>query len=227
MCEVAMSNDTAHDMPRYLRIAVDIAERIATGEIEPGTRLKGRSVLSSEFHVSPETIRRAMAILSDMNVVKVSAGSGIRVLGQDQAIQFVRNYRSSASVKEMRAELYNRFDQAHKLQDEIRQLSDKLLEHYQYRRGDLIVPVEIAVPDDSPLVGLSIGQCQVWLRTGATIIGVVQKNKVIVSPGPYYEFTADDKLLVVGDEDVIDRMRRFLTETPESAHATDAKISEN
>lgn len=221
-----MSNFTANDMPRYLRIAVDIAERIATGEIQQGTKLKGRSVLSSEFHVSPETIRRSMAILADMNVVKVSAGSGIKVLGQDQAIQFVRNYRSAASVKEMRDDLYRKFDEAVKVQEEIRQLSDKLLEHYQYRRGDLIEPVEIPMPEDSPLIGLSIGQCQVWLRTGATIIGVVKHNKIIVSPGPYYEFSSDDKLLVVGDEDVIERMRLFLTEEPTNK-PPEAALSEN
>ena len=205
-----MPQDSSHDMPRYLRIAVDIAERIATGSIKPGDKLKGRSVLSSEFQVSPETIRRAMAILSDMNVVKVSAGSGIKVLGKDQAVQFVRNYRSAASVKDMRKMLYQKFDDAARIHDEIRQLNDKLLEQYQYRRGDLIKPAEIAVPEDSPLIGESIGKCQVWLRTGATIIGIIKENQVIVSPGPYYEFAAEDKLLVVGDEDVIERMRLFL-----------------
>lgn len=203
--------DAGQDMPRYLRIAVDIAERIATGSILTGAKLKGRSVLSSEFHVSPETIRRAMAILADMNVVKVSAGSGIRVMSRDQAILFVSNFRSTESVQEMRNTLYRKFDEAVRIQDEIRQINDKLLEHYQYRRGDLIIPVEVAVPENSPLIGESIGKCQVWHHTGATIIGIIKKDSVIVSPGPYYEFSAQDRLLIVGDENVIERMQRFLS----------------
>lgn len=202
--------DSGQDMPRYLRIAVDIAERIATGSIKPGTRLKGRSVLSSEFHVSPETIRRAMAILSDMKVVKVNAGSGIRVLNRDAAIQFVSNYRSSESIQEMRSTLYNKFEEAAQIHDEIRMINDKLIEHYQYRRGDLIIPVEVLVPADSPRIGQSIGQCQIWHHTGATIIGIIKRHTIIVSPGPYYEFAADDRLLIVGDENVATRMQQFL-----------------
>ena len=56
-------------VPRYLKIAVDISARIASGDIIEGEKLKGRSVLSTEYNVSPETIRRAMSILSDKNVV--------------------------------------------------------------------------------------------------------------------------------------------------------------
>lgn len=201
--------ENGQDMPKYLRIAVDIAERIATGSIEPGTKLKGRSVLSSEFQVSPETIRRAMAILSDMDVVKVSTGSGIHVLDRDSAIQFISNYRSSKSIQKMRKKLYEKFEDASRIHNEIRRINDELIEYYQYRRGDLIIPVEFAVPTDSSRIGQSIGQCQIWHHTGATIIGIVKKHTIIVSPGPYYEFAADDRLLIVGDENVISRMQLF------------------
>ena len=41
----------------YAKIAMDIANRIVNGEIPEGKRLSGRSLMSSEYGVSPETIR--------------------------------------------------------------------------------------------------------------------------------------------------------------------------
>ena len=43
---------------QYLHIARDLAARIAKGEFPEGSKLFGRSMLASEYAVSPETIRR-------------------------------------------------------------------------------------------------------------------------------------------------------------------------
>ncbi len=82
-------------IPRYLKIAVDIAARIASGEILEGEKLKGRSVLSTEYNVSPETIRRAMSVLSDKKVVEVFLGSGIIVYSREKAVEFVRSFKTT------------------------------------------------------------------------------------------------------------------------------------
>jgi DNA-binding GntR family transcriptional regulator len=55
--------------PQYLQIAQDLATRISKGKLEEGSTLYGRSVMSSEYNVSPETIRRALRLLADMKVV--------------------------------------------------------------------------------------------------------------------------------------------------------------
>ena len=43
---------------QYLQIAADVASRVAAGDLPEGERLFGRSVMASEYGVSPETIRR-------------------------------------------------------------------------------------------------------------------------------------------------------------------------
>ncbi|MDY0372402.1 MAG: GntR family transcriptional regulator, partial [Sphaerochaetaceae bacterium] len=53
-------------MPIYARIALDIANRIENGELLEGKRLSGRSLMSSEYGVSPETIRRAFSLLEEL-----------------------------------------------------------------------------------------------------------------------------------------------------------------
>ena len=63
-----MENDA---LPQYMRIARSIAQRIADGELMEGEKLSGRSKLSSEYNVSPETIRKAVQVLQDRAVVIV------------------------------------------------------------------------------------------------------------------------------------------------------------
>ncbi|WP_027630612.1 TrkA C-terminal domain-containing protein [Ruminiclostridium cellobioparum] len=197
-------------IPRYLKIAVDISARIASGDIQQGEKLKGRSVLSTEYNVSPETIRRAMSILSDKKVVEIALGSGIVVSSKENAIQFLKNFKDDESVAELRMKLSQMLDRRRSMDEEISSLTKQIIDLYKYKRSDLITPVEIPLPSSSPVIGKSIGALEVWHNTGATIIGVIQEKSIIISPGPYYEFVQSDKILIVGDENVIERFNAFI-----------------
>ncbi len=197
-------------IPRYLKIAVDISARIASGDIHQGEKLKGRSVLSTEYNVSPETIRRAMSILSDKKVVEIALGSGIVVSSKENAIQFLKNFKDDESVAELRLKLSQMLDKRRSMDEEISSLTKQIIDLYKYKRSDLITPVEIPLPNSSPVIGKSIGALEVWHNTGATIIGVIQEKSIIISPGPYYEFAQSDKVLIVGDENVIERFNAFI-----------------
>ena len=74
---------------QYLHIARDLAARIAKGEFPEGGKLFGRSMLASEYGVSPETIRRALRLLADMKVVEIKAQSGAIVLSTDNARRYL------------------------------------------------------------------------------------------------------------------------------------------
>ena len=63
-------------LTQYTRIAISLAERIASGQLKEGEKLSGRSKLSPEYNVSPETIRRTLRLLADMKVVEVKEQSG-------------------------------------------------------------------------------------------------------------------------------------------------------
>lgn len=198
--------------PRYLKIAVDISARITSGELAVGELLKGRSVLSTEYNVSPETIRRAMSILSDKKVVAVRQGSGIYVLSRERALQFVHSFQEEDSaLPALRAQLSGQMEKRRELDEEINALTLRLIDMYKYRRSDLISPVEVPIPDLSPLLGKSIGDMEVWHNTGATIIAIVRADQVIISPGPYYEFTKGDKVLIAGDAHVVERFSAFVS----------------
>lgn len=205
-----MASSAQITIPRYLKIAVDLAARISSGEISEGEKLKGRSILSTEYHVSPETIRRAMSILADKQVVEIYLGSGIIVASRSKAIQFVNSFQDDESISHLRRELAMLFEKRDRMDADIMSLTGKIIDMYKYKRSDLISPVEITIPDTSKVIGKSIGQLEIWHNTGATIIGVIQKTHILISPGPYYEFVKGDKALIVGDENVIGRFNAFI-----------------
>jgi len=197
-------------IPRYLKIAVDIAARIVSGELSVGEKLKGRSILSSEYNVSPETIRRAMSILSDKDVVEINIGSGITVLSQEKAVEFIKSFKDDESLSEIYAALSELFAKRKALDDEITKTTNRIIDMYKYMRSDLITPIEVPLSSDSHAIGKSIGSLQIWHNTGATIIGIIQERNIIISPGPYYEFSPNDRILIVGDENVVQRFNVFI-----------------
>ena len=82
------------NIPVYESIAMDVAERIADGEFSVGEKISGRTILSSQYNVSPETIRKAMGLLAQADVVAVSQGKEIIVLSQKQASEFFQHHQT-------------------------------------------------------------------------------------------------------------------------------------
>jgi len=65
----------------YLRVADDIAARIASGELKPGARLLSERAMAEYFGVAFHTIRHAVAILRERGLVETIHGSGTYVMG--------------------------------------------------------------------------------------------------------------------------------------------------
>jgi DNA-binding transcriptional regulator YhcF (GntR family) len=77
---------------RYQSIAYQLAKRISAGELSEGLKLSGRTLLASEYQVSSETIRKAMAILQRYGVVDIHERSGIVVRSQEAAKHYIEVY---------------------------------------------------------------------------------------------------------------------------------------
>lgn len=213
---------------RYLKIAVDIAARIVSGDLPEGVVLKGRSVLSTEYNVSPETVRRSISLLSDKEVVQIIAGKGVVVLSRGKATEFIKSFKDDEVLSQMNANLCRLIEERKRLDEEIDLTTRQIVDMYKYMRADLINPVEIAIPDHSHCVGKSIGSLQIWHNTGATIIGIIQNDKFIISPGPYYEFSRADRVLIVGDAHVVERFNAFVKKAgQDSMQRGDAEGSES
>ena len=185
---------------QYLQIALDLARRIAKGELPEGSRIYGRSVMASEYNVSPETIRRALRLLADMKVVEVKPQSGAVVLSADSARRYIVNFEESADVRALRQQLKELMAE---YADLSRRLSDTVTALMKSRdtfaaAGEPLPNYEVPIPKGSPLIGQSIGALKFWQSTGGTIVAIRRGQTVILSPGPYAELYDGDVIVLVG-----------------------------
>lgn len=201
------------DSPRYMNIALDLAGRICSGELKEGHRIFGRSTLASEYNVSPETIRRAVDLLEDMRVVNSSQGSGIYISSQNNAYSFVKKFQNKETIRTLKNEMKELILQKKNIENTINEKIDKIVDYSDRLKNlNILTPLEIEIDDASQLIGRTVTETKFWQNTGATIIAIKRKETLILSPGPYGGFEKGDSIFVIGDTDIIDRIKSFMKE---------------
>lgn len=193
-------------MPQYQRIAYDIASRVATGDIPVKKKMSGRSLLATEYGVSPETIRRALKLLHDMKVVEISAGSGVYAVSKESARQYIKSREGEGERKELEMRFRELVTRHSDLSLEILDIASELSKARQTQKPQMPY-FEDRIEPGSQLIGRSIGTLQFWQTTGATIVGIRRGKRVILSPGPNAELYEGDGLIFVGDPSAAERVR--------------------
>lgn len=200
-------------IPVYRKIALDIATRIYAGEFKEGNKIHGRSTLASKYQVSPETIRKAISLLEDMGVVAVTKGSGIYITSQLNASRFIEKFRSKESFQMFKVQLKDLMTEKANIDNKINDLLFKIIDYTdRFKSIYALEPMEIEITNDSHLINKTISESKFWQHTGATIIGIRRNEDLIISPGPYTDFRAGDKILFVGDLEVLERIRKYILE---------------
>ena len=193
---------------QYLQIALDLATRIARGELAEGSRIYGRSVMASEYGVSPETIRRALRLLADMK-----PQSGAVVLSADSARRYIENFAEDAEVHTLRRRLKDLLAESAEVNRRMAETVSALVKGQETfaAAGQPLPNYEVPVPKDSPLIGKSIGELQFWQATGGTIVAIRRGQTVILSPGPYAELYGGDVIILVGSPSAAEAAHRLIT----------------
>lgn len=197
---------------QYLQIAVDVASRVAGGDLREGDRLYGRSVMASEYGVSPETIRRALRLLADMKVIDVKPQSGAVVLSRDNAKRYVEGFSEGAETRSLRQQMKEILGEYEVLNRRLVEVSAALIQSQEmYSSATEPLPnYEVSVPSSSPLIGKNIGELKFWQSTGGTIVAIRRKQRVILSPGPYAELYDGDMIILVGPPAAAEAARKLL-----------------
>ena len=198
---------------QYLQIALDLATRIARGDLAEGSRIYGRSVMASEYSVSPETIRRALRLLADMKVVEVRPQSGAVVLSADNARRYIENFVEGADIQSLRVQLKDLMAASADLNRRIMETASALVKSQDtFAAADQPLPnYEVPIPKDSPLIGQSIGALKFWQSTGGTIVAIRRGQTVILSPGPYAELYGGDVIVLVGSPAAAEAARHLVS----------------
>ena len=184
-------------LTQYTRIAISLAERIASGQLKEGDKLSGRSKLSPEYNVAPETIRRTLRLLADMKVVEVKEQSGVYVLSADNARRYLHNFADQTDIRGKQQQLKELLVRQEHLNRQMAALCRDILDETS-QTPDALPNYYCRIPDDWPHSGTTVGALRFWQATGATIVAIRRGLSYIVSPGPYAELYAGDAVIFVG-----------------------------
>lgn len=198
------------EQARYQEIANDIAYSIVLGEYHEGDKIHGRSTLAGRFNVSPETIRRAIAILQSEDVVGVRQGIGITVNSKKHAEKFLRSYNQKNEIQSFMEDLKGLLEKRREIDRQIDSLLNKLTgyaDRFISRWNDV---AEIEVRSDSKAVGRTLRELKVRELTGATVVGVIRDGNENFSPEADYILRIGDILLVVSTDDGLRKVQLLM-----------------
>ncbi|MDA8228264.1 MAG: GntR family transcriptional regulator [Desulfitobacterium hafniense] len=186
------------EQARYQEIALDIAHSIMMGEYREGEKIHGRSTLAGRYNVSPETIRRAIAILQNAGVVMVSQGVGIIVTSKVMAEKFLRSVNQKGEIQVFLEELKQLMDKRRQIDLQIDGHLTKLMTYADRIMSRWMDVEELEITGNSSAVGKTLKDLKIRELTGTTVVAVVREGVEQFSPGASLVLEAGDVLLVVG-----------------------------
>lgn len=195
----------------YRSIALDLAQRIINGDYAKGVKVSGRTLLASQYNVSPETIRKAIGLLKAEGAVDVSQGKEITVTSLEKAYAFIEHHKSSESVYSLRQDIELLLKQKQELDYRFEELLTDII-NYSDRLRNLTPynPVEVTIDESMHVVGKTVSELRLWQHTGATLVAIRRGTELIISPGPLACITGGDRIVLVGDRHVLERINMYL-----------------
>ncbi|HHW44092.1 GntR family transcriptional regulator [Desulfofundulus thermobenzoicus] len=204
----------SHPLSRYATIAIDIATRIARGEYREGQKIFGRSTLAGKYNVSPETIRRALTLLQDTDIVQVSPGVGVVVKSQRAAETFLAECGQRQVLRDMQERLHRLLRERDRINAEIEKLMNELLDYTFKMAGNLQRIEEIRILPTSPLVGKSLAEAEFRARTGSTVLSIYRGGEEILSPQADTVIHAGDILIVLAPPELREQVYNLVGGVP-------------
>lgn len=197
--------------PKYQKIAADIASRIVEKKYLVGEKIYARSSLASQYNVSSETARRAIAVLQDLEIVEATKGSGVMIKSYEKAAQFVHQFLEVQSVYQVQLEMLESIKRQKNELEVLQETAERLVSRTErFKSVNPFVPFQVEIREETPYISQTIGSINFWQNTMATIVGVRRGEELIISPGPYATFEQGDVIYFIGNDECIERVQKFL-----------------
>jgi len=194
---------------RYQSIAYEIAKRIRDKELKINDKLRGRSVLASEYSVSSETIRKAMRLLSNAGVVEVKERSGIYVKSIESACEYIESYNIQHNHRHIVEETQFLLEQAKKVQSTLEKNIKQLA---QTAKNDGF-PFEffiINLTEDDRIVGKRIKDTDLNTQTNGLIIAIEDDGVFNQNPSNTVILKTFMKIYILGNEIIKNKVTTYI-----------------
>lgn len=194
------------NVAKYQKIAVAVAKKIAVGDYKVGQKIKSRTTLASLFNVSPETVRKGINILADYKVVITKPGSGVWIVSQEKALDFIQTYEQEHNLALIKQNIEEQL-QMHR--QEMIKLEQSLEDLFQQAKtsGEFALQLyrlDLRKPLKEP--DITLNQRNIWQNSGATIVALARDETLKVSPNPKLVPKQGDVLCFVGSEESQEQM---------------------
>lgn len=197
--------------PKYKLIALSIAMKIVDGTYEEGSKIYARSVISSQYNVSSETARKAIAVLVDLGIVNAIKGSGVNVISSEKAFAFIAKYNQSRTVEESLQEIQHTIKTSlNTLVDSVGDLQNLFLNVRKSQEFPIFTPFQVKITEKCLHLEKSVADIRLWYYTNATVIAIKRDEKVTMSPGPDAVLQLNDIFYFVGEEASYSKVMQFL-----------------
>lgn len=202
---------------RYQQIAADIAAKIVDHQYSIGEKIYARSLIASQYSVSSETARKAIAILADLNIVDTVKGSGVVIKSYENALVFLNRFQHAGTLAEYKRDAIGCLNRLAKDGDELREAIARLVDHTaRFQALNPLAPFSVQIKEGASCIGLTLSELNFWQNTAATVVAIRRGDTLIRSPGPYAELLAGDTIYFIGEGDCVGRVDLFLKESLKS-----------
>ncbi len=200
---------SSEHLSRYEEIAYLIAKRIVSGNIKENEKLRGRSLLSSEYNVSSETIRKAMQLLSNYNVVSVKERSGIYVSSILDARAYIKHFEHTRSNKNIVKETEHLLNEQAKINQQLEKKFKQIVNTYEKD----VFPFSYftcEIPNNSLHLGQSFESLKIYDNTKGLIIAYEKEGDLYQIPDPKTIIESGMTLYILGDKKVKEQTIKYL-----------------
>ncbi|NPV28004.1 MAG: GntR family transcriptional regulator [Firmicutes bacterium] len=201
------------EIGRYEQIAIDIANKIVRKELKEGDKLSGRSTLAGAYNVSPETVRRAVALLQSKGVVEALVGKGIIIRSRTAAERFLKDFETKRVIEEIQARIAQLTAERDRINEEIAHELSMLVNYTSKAITRMDMIDEIRIPEDSWVVGQTIESSGINAFHDTLIIAIEKNDDNIFSPDASTKLFANDLLIIASPPGARERIRKIIERT--------------
>jgi len=100
--------DLNNPKPLYQQVAADIRSRIRSGELNAGDRIGSQQELTKIYHVSPITVKKAVAELIRDGILYSRVGKGIYVASPQKRVDFSKTQTIGFVLRDLNSPFFSR-----------------------------------------------------------------------------------------------------------------------
>ncbi|KIS04321.1 GntR family transcriptional regulator [Paucilactobacillus wasatchensis] len=191
-----------HRAPRYVQVYNQLLSMIKNGSFAPGAKLPSEESMSNDFNVSRVTLRTALSLLKEDNVIKSIHGQGHYVTEKQESnsggIELIENpLRGSVSLKLDSCEAYFHKNTASTFTDKLFSVKDSkyltLNLWYKNKLKNVANELSIILPETIEKFGIDI-------EDPTNLVQLLEKD--------IYSFTASSEVTIVLSERPVETFKR-------------------